>query len=178
MIYLDTNILVSLQVGDGNTAAAEQWYAQQSEPLAISAWGVAEFYAHLGLRCRKGDVTGQNAKLILDAFDESAAKNLTMLKNDGSTIELITSWLRNPDCNLQTGDALHLAIAHKGGATTLATLDDRFAKAAKKLKLHNLKIVLIPERSHKVEQKRATYKVDHVTNKKQTKKTVQRKKSK
>jgi predicted nucleic acid-binding protein len=177
MIYLDTNILVSLQVGDSNTAAAEQWYAQQSEPLAISAWSVAEFYAHLGLRCRKGDVTGQNAKLILDAFDESAAKNLSILKNDGATIELITSWLRNPDCNLQTGDALHLAIAHKGGATTLATFDDRFAKAAKKLKLYDLKIVLIPERSHKAEQKRAAYKVDRAVRVKPIAKLPSRKKS-
>jgi uncharacterized protein len=178
MIYLDTNVLVSLLIEDSLSKSAALWFAVQEEPFAISEWLRAEFNAVIGLRNRKDELSAQDARAALAKLDTKAERHFAMLHVTNDAATLAAAWLRYPDCNLQTGDALHLAIAHKGGATTLATFDDRFAKAAKKLKLHNLKIVLIPERSHKAEQKRATYKVDHVMNKKQTKKTVLRKKSK
>jgi predicted nucleic acid-binding protein len=178
MIYLDTNILVSLLTEDSLTERAIAWFDSQDEPLAISAWVCAEFNAVAGLRKRKGELAMAVAQAAMSTLDARSHERFAMPPVNDDAATLAAAWLRNPDCNLQTGDALHLAIALKGGATTLATFDDRFAKAAKKLKLHNLKVVLIPERAHKAEQKRAAYKVDHVANKKQTKKTVQRKKSK
>jgi predicted nucleic acid-binding protein len=159
MIYLDTNILVSLRIGDGNTVIAEDWFTQQPAPFAISAWVITEFIGHIGLRVRKGEVSTRNAARIIETFDEAVSTNLSMLKADDSAITLSSTWLRDANCSLQPADALHLAIAYTAGATTLATFDERFAKAAQKLKLANLKIVLIEEKVRRVEQKRAVYKI-------------------
>jgi uncharacterized protein len=178
MIYLDSNILVSLLTEDSLTERAIAWFDSQNEPLAISAWICTEFNAVAGLRKRKGELAMAVAQSAMSTLDVGSREHFAMLPVTNEAATLAASWLRNPDCSLQTGDALHLAIAHKGGATTLATLDDRFAKAAKKLKLHSLKIVLIPERSHKAEQKRAAYKVDRAVSTKQAKEIVQRKKPK
>ena len=164
MIYLDTNILVSLRIGDGNTVVAEEWFAQQFAPFAISAWVIAEFIGHVGLRVRKGEVSLRNSARIIEAFDEAVATNLSILKADDSAILHSSMWLRDAHCSLQPADALHLAIAHTAGATTLATFDERFAKAAQKLKLANLKIVLIGGKVRRVEQAPAAYRVAKPTN--------------
>jgi predicted nucleic acid-binding protein len=159
MIYLDTNILVSLHLTDSLTLPATEWIASQIPPLAMSEWVRAEFHAVMGLRKRKAELSAAEAKAAVAALDVRAEGYLHMLTITNDAAALAAVWLRNPDCNLQTGDALHLAIAHTAGATTLATCDERFAKAAQKLKLANLKIVLIGEKVRRVEQTRPVYKV-------------------
>ena len=159
VIYLDTNILVSMLTEDALSARAIEWFGSQVEPLAISAWVCTEFNAVGGLRKRKGELSAAVAKVAIETLRERAEKNFLMLNVSNEAATLAASWLRNTDCNLQTGDALHLAIAQTAGATTLATFDERFAKAAQKLKLANFKIVLIREKARRVEQTRAAYKV-------------------
>jgi predicted nucleic acid-binding protein len=177
MIYLDTNVFVSLLIEDRLSESAAAWFSAQDEPLAVSEWLRAEFNAVIGLRKRKDELSAHDARAAAAKLDAKAEQHFAMLPVTNEAAVLAASWLRNPDCNLQTGDALHLAISHKGGATTLATFDDRFAKAAKKLKLYNLKIVLIPERSHKAEQKRAAYKIDRAVRVKPIARLPSRKKS-
>jgi predicted nucleic acid-binding protein len=159
VIYLDTNILVSMLTEDTLSARAIEWFESQAEPLAISAWVCTEFNAVAGLRKRKGELSAAVAKVAIETLHERAEKNFLILNVSNEAAILAAAWLRNPDCNLQTGDALHLAVAHTANATTLATFDERFAKAAQKLKLANLKIVLIGEKVGRLEQARATYKV-------------------
>lgn len=77
--YRGTNILVSLQIGDANTEFAEQWYAEQSDSLAVSHRVMAGFIGHLGLRVRKGEVSERNASRILAAFDDTIFANLNLL---------------------------------------------------------------------------------------------------
>ena len=159
MIYLDTNVLVSLHVQDSLTERVELWLAANEQPLATSEWVRAEFYAVAGLRKRKDELTMAEAKTALAAIDARIEKYFVQLPVSDEAATLAASWLRHPDCALQTGDALHLAIARKGGATALASCDERFAKAALKLKLASFKILLIPPTSHRIEQKRAGYSV-------------------
>ncbi len=164
MIYLDTNILVSLHITDSLTPQATEWIAREATPLAISEWVRAEFHAVMGLRKRKAELSATEAKAAVAALDLRAEGYLHMLMITNDAVARAAVWLRNPDCNLQTGDALHLAIAHAAGATTLATFDERFAKAAQKLKLARLKIVLIGGKARRVEQTRAAYRVAKPTN--------------
>ena len=162
MIYLDTNILVSLRIGDGNTGSAEEWYEQQSVPLAISSWGVAEFYGHLGLRCRKGEVTARDAAKIVDQFDEAVAANLTLIKSSDAAVVRAASWLRAPNCALQAADALHLAIALENEAAAIATFDVRFAQGIGKLRIAGLKVIALPTEGtslHRTRQNSARYNV-------------------
>lgn len=144
MIYLDTNILVSLRIGDGNTGSAEEWYARQSIPLAFSTWGLAEFYGHLGLRTRKEEVTMRDAAKIADQFDDVIAANFTLLKSSDAAILRASTWLRSPNCALQAADALHLAIALENEAAAIATFDVRFAKGVEKLRIAGLKVIALP----------------------------------
>ncbi|MBC7624329.1 MAG: type II toxin-antitoxin system VapC family toxin [Aeromicrobium sp.] len=106
------------------------------------------------MRYRKGGLKRDVAKLATETLERRAQSHFVMLPVSNKAAALAAEWLRNP---LQTNDALHLAIAHAGGATTLATFDERFAKAAQKLRLHNLKIELIRPAPPWVAQKRAAY---------------------
>ena len=159
MIYLDTNVLVSLLVGDNNADPATEWYSCQSAPLATSAWGVAEVYSHVGLRCRKGEETPRNAVRILDTFDAMVATNFALLKSSDAAVLRASAWLRSPDCSLQTADALHLAIAIENEAAALATFDQRFARGIEKLRIAGLKVIALPTAGspHRAHQKPADY---------------------
>ena len=132
VIYLDTNILVSMLTEDALSARAIEWFESRVEPLAISAWICTEFNAIAGVRKRKGELRAAVAKVAIKTFHQRAQKNFLMLCKQRScnACRIVAA---NTDCNLQTGDALHLAIAHTASATMLATCDERFAKAAQKL---------------------------------------------
>lgn len=161
MIYLDTNILVSLLVGDSNAATTREWFSRQITPLATSAWGIAEVYSHIGLRRRKGEETPQNATRIVDQFDELVATNFTLLKSSDAAILRASSWLRIPECSLQASDALHLAIALENEAAAIATFDRRFASGIERLRIPGLKVIALPNDGarHKIRQKPADYNV-------------------
>jgi predicted nucleic acid-binding protein len=156
-IYLDTNILISLLINDGLTAAAEEWVANQTSAFAISAWTRAETNAVIGLRKRKGEFTSNEARAAIKEFAVRADTYLQTIPVSNDAAALAAEWLRDPDCPLQTGDALHLAVAQIGGATVVATFDARFAKAAQKLKLRNMQIELIGAKPRRAAQQRATY---------------------
>ena len=162
MIYLDTNILVSLHINDSLTASAEGWIAEQTLPLALSEWVRAEFHAVIGLRKRKNELSAAMSHKAISSFTTRVDNYHHLLPVSNEAATLAAEWLQNPDCTLQTGDALHLAIAQCGGATTLATFDTRFAKAAQKLRLRNMKVELIGEKVRRIGQKRAAYVVPDV----------------
>ena len=144
MIYLDTNILVSLLALDGSTNAAEEWWAAQSTPFGISAWVVAEFYSHMGLRSRKNEITSRQASAYIAEFDHLTTTNFTLLKSSDAAILRASRWLRSPNCALQAADALHLAIALENEAAAIATFDVRFAKGIEKLRIAGLKVIALP----------------------------------
>ena len=144
MIYLDTNILVSLLALDGSTSAAEEWWATQSTPFGISAWVVAEFYSHMGLRSRKNEITSRQASAYIAEFDQMVTTNFTLLKSSDAAILRASTWLRSPNCALQAADALHLAIALENEAAAIATFDVRFAKSIEKLRIAGLKVIALP----------------------------------
>lgn len=144
MIYADTNILVSLLAGDNCATAAAEWWSAQSVPIGISSWVAAEFHSHMGLRCRKKEITARQASAFAAAFDEMVSTNLTLLKSSDNAMLRASTWLRTPDCALQTSDALHLAIALENEAAAIATFDHRFARGIEKLRVAGLKVIALP----------------------------------
>ena len=161
MIYVDTNVLLSLLVGDGSADAAGEWYSRQTAPLAISTWVTVEFYSHVGQRCRKGEETPRNAARIVDKFDQMVSDSFTLLTFSDAAIRRVSLWLRSADCALRTGDALHLAIALEHEAAAIVTFDDRFAHGIEKLRIPGLKVIALPTAGalQKIRQKRADYNV-------------------
>ena len=161
MIYLDTNILVSLLARDSGSLAAAEWWAAQSVPLGVSSWVAAEFYSHIGLRHRKHELTSRQASAYNDQFDEMISTHLALLKSTDAAILRASTWLRSHDCSLQAADALHLAIAIENEAAAIATFDQRFARGIERLRIPGLKVIALPVTggSHRAQQQHADYTV-------------------
>lgn len=86
MIYLDTNVIVSMHVVDSTSAAAEVWASQQTAQMAISTWSIAEFVGNISLRVRKGAIPARGARRVVDAFDTKFSPSLVVLgANDAAT---------------------------------------------------------------------------------------------
>jgi predicted nucleic acid-binding protein len=100
VIYLDTNILVSMLTEDALSARAIEWFESQAEPLAISAWVCTEFNAVAGLRKRKGELSAVVAKVAIETLHERAEKNFLILNVSNEAAILAASWLRNTDCTI------------------------------------------------------------------------------
>lgn len=79
VIYLDTNILVSMLTKDAISARAIEWFESQVEPLAISAWVCTEFNAIAGVRKRKGELRAAVAKVAIKTLHERAEKDFLIL---------------------------------------------------------------------------------------------------
>ena len=86
VIYLDTNILVSMLTEAALSARAIEWFESRVEPLAISAWVCTEFNAIAGLPKRKGELRAAVAKVAIKTLHERAQKNFLMLNvsNEGA----------------------------------------------------------------------------------------------
>ena len=161
MIYLDTNVIISLLAEDSGSAAAEAWWAAQSVPLAVSSWVRAEFYSHIGLRHRKAELTARQAAAYVDEFDSLVATSISLLKASDDAVLRASTWLRSSDCSMQTADAVHLAIALENEAAAIATFDVRFASAIEKLRIGGLKVITLPVagKLNQIQQKLASYNV-------------------
>ena len=86
VIYLDTNILVSMLTEDALSARAIEWFESRVEPLAISAWVCSEINAIAIVRKRKGELRAAVAKVAIKTLHERAQKNFLMLNvsNEGA----------------------------------------------------------------------------------------------
>ena len=161
MIYLDTNVLLSVLLTDSTTTAAETWMAQQTASLAISTWSIAEFHGNVALRARKKEIPSRMAAEIFEEFDTDFSGRVTTLPVTDAAHQRAAHWLRSPDCALQTADALHLAIALEYDAAAIVTFDHRFARGIEKLRIAGLKVIALPMTNapHKIQQKPADYNV-------------------
>ena len=177
MIYVDTNVFIALLLEDATSVAAETWWNAQVVPLAASTWVAAEFYAHVGLRQRKGELTPRQAVACIRAFDDNLSTRLTLLPGSDHAIHRACNWLRLPGCALKAPDAIHLAIAIENEVAALATFDKRFAHDAEKLRIPGLKIIALPTggAAHKLHEDVAQYVVTERDIAKAVKSTRQRK---
>jgi predicted nucleic acid-binding protein len=165
VIYLDTNVMLSLHIDDVNTTSAEEWIRRQTAPLAVSTWSIAEFRGNVGLRVRKKEMPPRQAARIFEDFDTKFMPGMVTLSVNDDAHRRVVAWLQDPACSLQPADALHFSIAIQHDATAIATFDRRFAASAGKLGIRGVKVLELPVVSGgpgKVEQQLANY---HVTEK-------------
>lgn len=83
--------------------------------------------------------------------------SLSLLKSSDTAVLRAATWLRSPDCALQTSDALHLAIALEHEVAAIATCDQRLARNIEKLRIAGLKVIALPTTGgpRKIQQKLA-----------------------
>ena len=135
MIYVDTNVLLSLYCPDSLSVAASTWYANVNGPVCVSPWTVIEFRANMGLRVRKDLLKRSMALAVMKQFDAAVTANFHLLAPAHEHFLLACDWLAKPECALRSADALHLAIAFGGGCKQFVSFDRPLGATAKKLGL-------------------------------------------
>jgi uncharacterized protein len=128
-VYLDTNVLVSLFADDFFTARARNLAEVSGSSLIVSDFAAAEFASALGVRCRTGSNTIENARAALESFDEWRKRFAVAMSVLETDIQAADGFLRRLDLNLRTPDAIHIAMARRLAAE-LVTFDVRMAQSA------------------------------------------------
>lgn len=130
MIYLDTSLLVAALCSEIKTEAVHAWLdAQRNERLVISSWVLTEVASAVMLKQRIGHLTTDETA---DVFERWAAMQSASLRRepvDDDDFGAAAKMIRECPTPLRSGDALHLAVATRIGAS-MASLDKGMYLAA------------------------------------------------
>lgn len=132
-LYLDTSAVVALLTDEpAATRVQAALQGHEAEGLAVSSWVVTEVSSALSLKIRIGDLTIDSRADALAHWQSLRDESLIELPVDQEAFEAAAHFSSRHDLALRAGDALHLAVAAAHGCT-LATLDERMARAAPEL---------------------------------------------
>ncbi len=137
LLYLDTSFFVALLTQEGGSEAAQQqlheWLSAGRSALC-SDWAAAECRCALAAKHRAGLIAAADLPFIVAQFDAFCAEKLR------SAATLATDVVRagelaiaKPDMRLSAGDALHIAVAARIGATHFLSFDRDQAAAAREV---------------------------------------------
>ncbi|RZJ25371.1 MAG: PIN domain-containing protein [Brevundimonas sp.] len=127
--YADASVIVALIARQGASALVDPLLSQNNGQIVLSDFALAESSCALA---RLGRVDRWSSDLQKAAFDELDAWVESMSESCQITPEdvaLATTFVRLPGVTLRAPDAIHIATAHRLGATLL-TLDQGMARAA------------------------------------------------
>lgn len=126
--YLDASLIVALIARQAASALVDP-ILRNGNDMAMSDFAMAECSSALAKLARIDrwtDATTRAAFSELDAWAELMTKRVEITPSDVATA---TGFIRQDGLVLRAPDAIHLAAAHRLGATLL-TLDRGMAKAA------------------------------------------------
>jgi predicted nucleic acid-binding protein len=127
--YLDTSLLVASLTEEDETDRIQTWLnMQDAGTLLISEWVVTEFSAALSVKLRRNAIEPDRRARALQAFAIVIAESLAVTIVTTSDFRKAAQLADRSQVGLRAGDALHLAVAIRHGAT-LCTLDRRLAQA-------------------------------------------------
>ncbi len=135
MIYIDTSVAVPLFVAEPSSESVDRWFSACAIPLVSSDWIVTEFASALSIKERAGTLSAKDAKAAWRSFETFCQSGLRLAAVSRNAFETAARMARDSQYGLRAGDALHVAVAHEIGATTIATLDLSMAGNAKRLKM-------------------------------------------
>lgn len=130
MHYLDTSLLVAAFTAERRTDEVQVWLAAQpAGDLLISDWVSTEYSAALSVKTQSAQITPDERNRALEAFHVVAGQSLQVLPVLRADFLVAARLADRHDEGIRAGDALHLAIALRAGAT-LQTLDRKLAEQA------------------------------------------------
>lgn len=133
MRYVDTSLLVAALLNERSTPSAQRWLGEQpAGELAISDWVITEFSAALSMKLRTGELEPPHRSEVLAFFTRLVEASFQVLPVSRPDFQAAARFADQYLTGLRAGDALHLAIAAKRGAS-LHTLDKRLAEAGQAL---------------------------------------------
>ncbi len=133
--YIDTSALVALCVKEPKSDDVTRWYTESKDELASSVWCVTEFASALGIKQRTGQITLTEANAAWLRFERLCANDLELLPAEPATFHKAALMTLDATTGLRAGDALHLAAALEAKVKYMLTLDNVFARNAKKMKI-------------------------------------------
>lgn len=133
--YVDTSVLVALCVNEPKSEDVSRWYSKCEEKLVSSMWCVTEFASALGIKQRTGQISTEEAQVAWQNFQRLCTNDLTLLSPDPETFHKAALLTLDTTTGLRAGDALHLTSALQANVKRMATLDEVFARNAKKRKI-------------------------------------------
>ncbi|MEQ7156388.1 type II toxin-antitoxin system VapC family toxin [Brevundimonas aurifodinae] len=128
-VYLDASALVSMISGEPTAGAVLSQIRLGDAPPLISDFATAESSAALAKLGRTGAFPVARLRELysdLDRWALTAAEEVAIVSSD---IAAANALVRRPEVSLRAPDAIHIAAAHRLGATLL-TLDRGMARAA------------------------------------------------
>ncbi len=128
--YFDTSFLVSLMVNDTMSDQARALIADASPEFLISDFARLEFASAISRRARTIPTEYTTAHSAFVTFDAWCARLTIPVETTHPDIIAAENVIRRLDTSLRAGDALHIAIAERLGAT-IATFDRTLAEAAR-----------------------------------------------
>lgn len=130
MFYADTSAILPFYRSEGKSAAIEELFLTQREPLVISDLVRVEFASALARWVRMEELDETQANRIESAFHEDVrVGRFRVTATDPSVYERAMHWLLTRRTSLRTLDALHLACA-EANQTPLLTLDQSLKNSA------------------------------------------------
>jgi uncharacterized protein len=130
-VYVDASVWIALFANEPGCAVLQDWLADEQGVLFTARWCVVEVASGLSIKVRRGELLQSQASLLMDAFEQLVKSQVRLLAEAASDYDLASSLCRNAASGLRAGDALHLAVASRAGASHLVTLDKVMAANAR-----------------------------------------------
>lgn len=129
--YIDTSVLVAAHTREPRTALAQAWLtAQGGNQLILSSWTLVECDSALAIKERRGEIDAATQAAVIAEIEALAARIKPLIAPTDVDYRRARELCRYSASRLRAGDALHLALALRLGATHLATLDEILAANA------------------------------------------------
>lgn len=127
-LWLDASVLVAMITRERTSHQIDD-FLQSNDPPLVSDFCIAECSSAIARLVRIGSRTWDEAEVLFSSLDDWVASASNRLAVDQGDIEMATAFVRRPGIALRAPDAIHIAAAHRLGATLL-TLDNGMAHAA------------------------------------------------
>jgi predicted nucleic acid-binding protein len=132
MLYLDASLLTALITTEARTVQALNWLATVEVDLLTSEWALTEVASALSIKQRQGALDGAGRAAAEHTLGVIADQGLDVVPVGTADFRRAADYVRPPERRLRAGDALHIAVTARLGAT-LHSLDRDQVTAARQL---------------------------------------------
>lgn len=136
-LYIDTSVWVAVFAAERETARATQWLETNiGNEIIVSPWVGVELSSALSAKIRSRQIDEAKRDEAYERYlaAASSVRNLPIQSDD---FQIAARWCARHETGLRAGDALHLAVAGRNGAT-LCTLNRKLSQAGERLAVKTL----------------------------------------
>ncbi|MHB1669676.1 MAG: type II toxin-antitoxin system VapC family toxin [Thiomonas sp.] len=122
-IYVDSSVWIALLTREPSAQRLADWIEVQSGALLTALWTRTELASALSIKSRRGEFQPELTADLLQRYAQWTQAGVQMLPVDSQDFTDAAALCADAQTRLRAGDALHLVVARRSGATHLLTLD-------------------------------------------------------